>query len=250
MRQGRRRRVRNVASAEGPGNKLLALSLFIMLLAFFIVLNAISTFEEEKVEPIVASLEAAFASKVTASEDVQPSVTKSKQHSINEGNSIERIEALFRSRIPAKNIDKNEHLGTMQVTMTLEEFENIVSGLSQGRQFGEERTSEQAEVFLATLVSLLRSDQLGTPYHMDIIVNIAEKPSFLQNSDPQKMADVMRQASLLTTRIEQYGLSAKLMTIGLQKGDDKTVDLLFRPYVPFDPLVPGSIDVEAGTNYE
>lgn len=235
MQRGRRRRVRS-SYQESSSGKLMALSLFIMLLAFFIVLNTLSSYEDAKVTPIFESLEAAFASKITEDNDLRPSVTKDREHSINEGSTLDRIQALFRSRIPSKNIDRSKHKGTMQVVMSLELFEQSVMNLSEGRQFGDHDDSGGGALFLPSLVALLRSNQLGTPYHMDIALNISGKPAFLQNNEPQKLSLVMKRASTFTNRIEQAGLPPKLMTIGLQEGKEDTVEILFRPYIPFSPL--------------
>jgi hypothetical protein len=242
----RRRRIAEV-QVRSTSSRVMALSLFIMLLAFFIVLNALSTYEEAKVKPIFESLEAAFASRVDAEGDLRPSVTKSKEHSINEGNTVDRLHALFRSRIPAKDIVKSQHRGTMQVIMGIDEFELIVMSLSEGRKFGEKQESGAGGLFLPTLVALLRSDQLKTPYHMDIVLNLNNKPAYMQNSEPKKLGLSMKRMSSFSKRIEEAGLPSKLITIGMQEGKEDTIELLFKPHIPFSPV---NSDYEVGTTNE
>ena len=59
-----RRRRGSAGTAKSVSSQLLGLSLFIMLLAFFIVLNAISNFEESKIKPVMANLSHTFAANM------------------------------------------------------------------------------------------------------------------------------------------------------------------------------------------
>ena len=76
MRHNRRRRIED--SGSGKSVQLLSLALFIMLLAFFIVLNAVSTFEPNKVEPIIGSLESTFSTSTSQVAQRRPSVRPSE----------------------------------------------------------------------------------------------------------------------------------------------------------------------------
>ena len=73
-----RRRKISGDSGGSSGGQLLAMSLFIMLLAFFIVLNAISNYENSKVKPVLQSIELTFASKITEEGNDKPYVAASE----------------------------------------------------------------------------------------------------------------------------------------------------------------------------
>jgi len=237
MDRGRRRIERG--ERKSLATQYLSLSLFIMLLAFFIVLNAISQYEEEKVNTVVESLEGAFSSKITQKEDFQPSVTASPEHSVGEGNTPERLEALFKSRIPHNKIIKNDLTGTLHVFVKWEEFKKAVMKLGQQTaNAGGNKAQETSSTafFLPSLVALLRADQMSVPYHMDILLNVGDKPAWLQNQEPQKLARIMKEIGVVAVQLEHTGLPAKLMSAGLKKGKEGLAELYFRPHIPFNPL--------------
>ena len=73
-------------------NQFLGLSLFIMLLSFFIILNAISSFEITKTQPILNSLSMTFASKQT-DQQIIPGKVVSQSSQKMEGSALDKIEA-------------------------------------------------------------------------------------------------------------------------------------------------------------
>ena len=90
----RRRRSISQSSSSGIGDKLPGLSLFVMLLAFFMILNSMSSYEKQKMENIMQSLDDTFASKITETGNDKPSITKSSDKQLGEGDTLEKIEAL------------------------------------------------------------------------------------------------------------------------------------------------------------
>lgn len=237
--QFRRRKVNAAPPQQSGGGQVLALSLFIMLLAFFIVLNAISSFEQTKVRPIMQSLEYAFATKLIDQEAPQPSVTKSPEKAQNEGDTLERLKALFSSQIPGSDPRVNRSRGVMHLTVSYEEFETAVFSIGQAVDASAEQAAGFSGNFLPMLVALLRNDSVGVPYRMDIMLNLPENPAHLQNQDPEQVAMAMRGLSMLAQKLEDAGLAQKLLSVGLQKGKSGTVDLFFRPHIPFNPLGQG-----------
>ncbi len=230
MRQ-RRRRVIIQDPPKSIGGSLLGLSLFVMLLAFFMILNSMSSFEEQKTADIMRSIDDTFASKITQEGNEKPAITQSAEKNLHEGDTMERIDSLFKSQIPGYKVVKNKQRGMMQVQVTREDFEKAVKGLKNGEGGG----SGFSAAFLPTLVSLMRTDMRGTPYRMEITYFTDENPARVQNQKPQRMAGLIRDIAAVAGDIEKAGLQAKLMTIGLQKGDPDMVDLVFQRHVPFDP---------------
>ena len=227
----------NSDSSKGS-SQLLSLSLFIMLLAFFIVLNAYSSYEDVRVKPIMESLESSFSSRIDQLDDLKPSVTPSEQYSYNEGDTIERLEALFKSQISGVEIKVNQREGTMLVSLKWADFKSAL--LSQTTINGTFINSEGEQLdeikFLPLLVSLIRSDQLGTPYHMDVTLNIGVSPAELQNDSPQNLNLFIEEVSSVVDRLEKMGVPNKLITSGLSGGNTETVELFFRTHIPFNPF--------------
>ena len=225
--RGRRRTIRE-DNSKSLGSQIPGLSMFVILLAFFIVLNSISTIKEDKVKPLMESIDQAFASKVNQSEDWQPSTAPDEQKGAGEGRLIDRMEAMFSARIAGIETQKDESTGTLLMRMKYNDFSAAVTGESAD-------PAEQA-AFMRTLVSMMRSEAAGQPYRMDIFLQVGENPAELQSEQPQKMAVLMRDMGTLAQQLEKSGLPQKLMTIGMEQGQENMIELLFRPHVPYNPL--------------
>jgi len=212
----------------------MGLSLFVRLLAFFIVLNAVSRYEEEKLRPVMQSLDSAFTLRYTPSEsDMGPSLTDANESAAKEGGALERLKALFTAQIPGHEIVLNRRKGVMQVSVPLGEFEAAVMALATA---DDDRKPEGFKKnFLPMLVALLKTQEAGMPYRMDILLNVAENPAGMQNRQPHKLGEAMERMAAIAIKIESAGLPVKQMSVGLQKGREGTVELLFRRYEPFNP---------------
>jgi len=123
MRYRRRRRIQSDPAPSATG-QMMNLSLFIMLLAFFIVLNAISTFEENKAAKVRRSVEDSFSVKITRDNEA-PSVTQGKAKSINEGNSFDRVEALFKSQFSGVKPSKDLSRGVMMIDLPYDQPRDV-----------------------------------------------------------------------------------------------------------------------------
>lgn len=115
------------------GSTLLALSLFIILLAFFIVLNAISTYSEPKVEDAFESLDTAFSVQLTPKEFEQVTADERQQDDTKgEGDSMEDMEELLQSILPGLDVnltDDDSGGKVMAVRMKKDRFESLTAQL-------------------------------------------------------------------------------------------------------------------------
>lgn len=233
MRLNRRRR--NEPPPAQNGLQLLTLSLFIMLLAFFIVLNALSSFEEVKVKPIIDSVSSAFSGEVQRV-DKAPSVTPNPENSVNEGETVERLDALFTAEIATFDATKSVRTGIMNVVLSKEDFAKAMKASGQEDLTKVQNVSGLKTYFLPTLVSVLQSDRQGRPYRMDIVFHTKDNPSLLQNSDPAVLRAAMRDVAVYANILEKSGMPENLIGIAVEKGDPATVALFFRPHVPYSPV--------------
>ena len=125
-----KRRRRNETSNSARTGQLMNLSLFIMLLAFFIVLNALSSYQENRVENVVDSVQHAFAKDVRQ-EDFNPSIMPDPANSVNEGDTLERINALFQAQIRSYDKTMSSDRGIMLVKLPFEKFVQSVMAVGQ-----------------------------------------------------------------------------------------------------------------------
>lgn len=223
-------------------NEYLGLSLFVMLLSFFIILNSMSEFEDTKAIPILNSLDRAFSRtgeerKEEAHSPVVSTATKS-----GEGNTIDKIEGFFNARIKGFKVVKNRLGSEMTIFLPVKEFEKALDETDQALFLG---TEEQALAgfegapFLDTLVSLINSEDTKQPYRMDMILNAGESAGILHNNSPQELSAATNQISDYARRLERAGLPVNFMSIGLGAGDEDIIELTFRPYIPV--IIPAGI---------
>tara|TARA_B100000214_G_C23855196_1_gene575337 strand:+ start:128 stop:820 length:693 start_codon:yes stop_codon:yes gene_type:complete len=227
-------------------NEYLGLSLFIMLLSFFIILNALSDFEETKADPIVSSLNMAFSAGAVDKNEPAPSVISAEETSMNEGTTLDKIEGLFNAPVKNFKITKNR-LGTeMYISLTREEFEKALGAKGQETFLQDSGSNPlMEEPFLNMLVDLMNTAQTNAPYHMDIVLNLGANPSVMRNEAPEKLNASMKTVSGYSELLEGQGLPIRFISVGVGAGAPDMVDLLFRPYKSLD--VSGSIvDGERG----
>ncbi|HPF78312.1 MAG TPA: hypothetical protein PLF01_03370 [Alphaproteobacteria bacterium] len=230
----RRRRNRTQTSGADAG-QMLNLSLFIMLLAFFIVLNSLSSYEELKTEQVRRSVELAFAKDPKIQPD-QSSARKDPAQALKEGHTFDRIDALFESEIMSFEATSSKSLGIMMVRVPYEKFSKAIMATGQKDLLQyPSRKAVRGNFFLPTLVSILRRNIDGAPTRMEIMVHTEENPAMLQNQQPKKMMEVMSKVGVFSQRLEKQGMPEKLLNIGVSKGDPEYIDLVFRKYIPFSP---------------
>lgn len=240
MRGRNRRRRNDTSSSLSNARQMMNLSLFIMLLAFFIVLNSMSSYEEIKSEQVRRSLNMAF-SKEEFSEVEIKSTTQDLAQAIREGHVFDRLDALFQSQISAFSKISSKRRGVMMVELDLEEFTTAILKVGQ-KDFMRypSRKDVRGNFFLPTLVSIIRSDMMDMPIRMEILINSDQNPAELQNQLPVQMDRTINLGSALTERLESQGMPTNLINIGVKEGDPKKVTLAFRKHTPF------SLDAKEG----
>jgi flagellar motor protein MotB len=212
-------------------NQFLGLSMFIMLLSFFIILNAVSDFDPKKAAPVLNSLSTAFSVEDEMLVDIADK--PSDRDSDAQGTTLDKIQGLFESHISGQEAKQNR-LGTvLRIRMPFEEFEREVSSsLSRSAQSNPALATGTKGFFLSTLVSLVDTKGGNDPYKMDMVVfSSAQQQSDDAKPLAKKIADI-------ASKIERAGLPRKMLSSGLSEetGDNAKgmVDLYFRPYHPFD----------------
>lgn len=233
----RRRKISTDDRQTGVGSQILGLSLFVMLLAFFIVLNAISSYEDVKSKPIVQGVSQAFSTKALPDTQYKSSAVESSQMGAGEGDTVEQLDRLFRGQIKSVDILTNRQTGVIVIDVSRADFEAALNELGH-----KDQSTKFGKNFLQTLASVLRSDQRSMPYRMDIMYHVDGNPGRLQNTDPQTISGSIAAVAAAAQLIEKAGLPTKLMSIGLQQGKPDRVELFFQPFDRFTPPATGGKD--------
>lgn len=205
--------------------RFLTLSLFVVLLSFFIVLNSMSTFENRKAQIVANKVSEAFTRKVAALDASDPDASSKFDDSLMAGTTLDRIEGVFTEQIAGLKAVQNR-LGTiMYIEMTTKQFEQFLSNASVP-QIG----ALSQYNLIKTLVTLMDA-QNTAPYRMDIVLNTVFDPAKVYHEDPLKLSSLLRRASGYADQLETLGLPSRLVTSGVRSGQDGMVSLIFRRYV-------------------
>lgn len=223
-------------------NEYLGLSLFIMLLSFFLILNSISSFQMSKSQPILNSLSITFSAapeeKIENSDDNQ---TNSK--SLQKGTTLDQISGLLNGQITGVESRQNR-LGTMMfVKMPFKEFQrSMQASLIIPDEDTPDRTLSETEPkdFLPLLVSLIETEK-NMPLRMDMILNVSENPSVMRAQTPERFAALNRAVTEISGLLEQAGMPPKQMSAGIGQGEEGMIELLFRRHEPFH--IPDNVEV-------
>lgn len=216
------------------GNQYLGLSLFIMLLAFFVILNNISEFEDASSNKIINSLSLAFSGNPIGEEDL-PSVKHSELIEFREGDVLDDIEGFFKAHLKSFQIRRNR-LGTeMAVQISLEEFEEMITGAD----------AEKERAFLLTLVSLLDSAETDLPYALDIRISLSKDVLELPQDDKKRVIfTAAKQVAVWSGIVEKSGMPKRYLSAGIEYDQPDQVTLYFRQYQPF--MLAQSADENSG----
>ena len=216
-------------------NQFLSLALFLMLLSFFIVMNALSTFEDSKSKPVVSSVVAAFSTQIINKDREKsataPEVTTPDDDTIGQGDTLESLEGLFDAHVSGFEVARNRFGTVMHVRTSVGSFENAIDMI--GVDYDTVPVGERGS-FAQTMVAILRSEKKKQPYRVDLILNIPEDSALFQKESPDDFIKSLKRVSDFAETLEKAGLPRKMISAGLGQGEVGFIDLYFYRYKPFD----------------
>lgn len=205
-------------------SQLMGLSLFIMMLAFFIVLNAISSFHEQKVDPVMKSVSGTFGGENDADIiTVEAPVTSGNKE--GEGSALEKIEALFKTNIAGIKADINEATGTMHLQVPFDEFYDLAVNNGSGNNQNE----KTKQLFTVSLSSLMKARDYGLGYRVDLLVGIGQNPAKAKVESPSYMQEISRQMGKIALSLNKSGIDNSAISVGIHHGIADMIDVYFKP---------------------
>jgi hypothetical protein len=193
-------------AAQQPGqrqsnsNIVALLSLKILLLAFFILLNALSSFEEERRAAVVDSVREAFQGLLPAERNVR---SDPAANDIFEGseNVIETLNQLFGDKLPLVERPDSSAALTLQVDLAVSEL---------FADQGSDLQPEGAETLrlIAGVLTDPRFARLG--YRVDVLYGLGGRGSGIEGNQA-----ALQRAGALVRDLEQQGLPSPRLSAGL-----------------------------------
>lgn len=216
-------------------NQFLALSLFLMLLSFFIVMNAVSGYEETKTQPVMRSLSLAFSSKENT-EDFGPSDEPTIMMNIGTGDTLSKVKGLFQGHISNIQATKNR-LGTvMHIRVPVLSFKRAIEMPSLSNSDQARLSNIDQGSFLQTLITLLRAEDNDMPYRADMILEASYSPDNIPQESLGQAGNDLKLVAGFASRLEEYGMPKQYLSAGLMKGERGYISLYFRSYAPYSPV--------------
>lgn len=207
-------------------NDYLQLSLFILLLSFFIILNGISGYDDSRSRVVIDSLDVAFSSGIIGENERQEVVEQvAPTPKEGAGHVFTQIDALFRAQLTDFDAGIDTGRDEMVVRTDLDDFRAALDYIEDGlrrEDAGEDVVAAQP-LLLDNLVSQLRSAQSGKPYRMNLTLLV---PDF---EDDQRRGLAQESAATLMTQFIFAGLPAELLSVAVKKGVQGRLVIQFQP---------------------
>lgn len=200
-------------TARGPNTSALFLSLFLLVLAFFILLVTISTLEEVKTKSVMDSLTSTFTSIVPPSTD--PTRFKSKEGDLVAGQQYqETVTDIFAAALQVAKI-KVVHPGRlMQVRIPASTL------------FAEGEARIQANQFelLDRIVAAASGRPPGLRFDLEFVIGSRTRED---GGLPQSQTLELARAGAFAREMSERGLPPDSIAIGIEPGDPNDVTMWF-----------------------
>lgn len=199
---------------SGDTNQLTTLSLFLMLLAFFIVLNVNSNYEVSRSVPVLQSIERTFSPKVVGYEEKENSATESQQKVTGQANAIDQLQATFKAEIPGLKVTVKKDLDLMSTTISRLKFRNMILEKSPA-------ISRIREI----LNRFIESDK---GYVMDMVFYFEQDPAKESFDSPENYKNFLKEVQRYIPLLQEAGFDRRTISLSFFKGNVDDVTLMFK----------------------
>lgn len=201
----------NPPGGEGDGSSGLIqyLAVFILLLGFFILMNALSRFEEAKVGDVLESVEAAFA-RGEGAED--PSGDRFRAGSLAEAaTAVRELGELILAEIPLAKLAPASDGRTLVLEMPATEL--LLDGS------GQQTVREDRVALLSRVAGILLPRAGGVQVRLEALL--------AAEGDPDARIGQIDGAGAIARGLVHHGAPAGALTVGMEAGPSGRLRLLF-----------------------
>jgi len=162
------------SAGSDTGTPFMTLSLFILLLAFFVVLNLHSQVDIQRVQPVLKSLERQFARQIQG-EIVDPTETADLSE-YGSGRAIDLVEAAFQAAAVSFTLRQLDGDDSFVVILSRRDFEQALSQALYGAEVqGEARPGniyERHARLFTQLSIMLQPQEQALQYQMSVMAHV------------------------------------------------------------------------------
>jgi hypothetical protein len=205
------------APADGPNEDptvVIFLGLYLLLLAFFILLNTISTFDDEKSEQAKDSVGVAFS-------EILPPALRAEEELVSKGAVLElnsyqgQVQAALATILKLVETTSIGE-GQLRVSTSVEQLFD-----EQGETF-----NEDAIAFMDKISRVLRREQSGVRREVEIILGVGD---ILPDKVDAGSSLPLRQVSMFLHQLVERDVPPELISIGLSPGSEGGILMFFNP---------------------
>ena len=210
-------------SPPANGAVALFLALYLLLLAFFILLNTISTFEEVKTREVQESLSSAFAAILPPTTSLQ-TVTSIEGPTVSAQETQDKLGHLFETAIKVVRVEVIQPGKLMEVSMHVDQLFDTNSILIRERQAD----------FMRQLAEVLADEEGYASYEMEMVMGsqIEDKGTIQIENNLQ-----IAQAGSFARELIDVGAPEDHFFVGIDPGADPFI-VTFRFFWNFGPKEP------------
>ncbi len=207
------RAVRRDRAQLGGSNIVLLLSLNLILLAFFILLNALSEYEVNRTQAVLESVNRAFSGELKPSESTE-AADASQGILPNAEDMMREVGSMFEAIIPSSRNTQTRRARSVRIELA------ATSLFKPGKV----RLRRDRKVLIRRLVKILTRKHAGDlSYRLEVLHGIRQQAGAL----PSRSLEV-RRASELAYRLEDADLPPDVLSIGVIPGRPGTVHFVLR----------------------
>lgn len=186
------------------------LSLFLLLLAFFVFLNSISSFEKNKSYDVAKSVRANFANFAGKGDNIDL-IGKVKNDKIN-ANTVKILENTFNFVVPTIAVKQHHQSDNIEFKIPLKSLFVVSSGLP----------TKKAKVILNEIGGVLKLKGDKQPIKLEIFMGYRFLSSGLKLDE-----EVKSKVTFLVDALLQSGAPKGLFSIGLEPGNKEEIRFRF-----------------------
>ena len=186
------------------------LSLFLLLLAFFVFLNSISSFEKNKSYDVAKSVRANFANLAGKGDNIDL-IGKVKNDKIN-ANTVKILENTFNFVVPTIAVKQHHQADNIEFKIPLKSLFVLSSGL----------LTKKAKVILNEIGGVLKLKGDKQPIKLEIFMGYRFLSSGLKLDE-----EVKSKVTFLVDALLQSGAPKGLFSIGLEPGNKEEIRFRF-----------------------
>lgn len=200
--------------SSGANGNVVLISLYLLLLAFFILLNSMAKLEESRIEEAMGSVKAEFRPKLAIA-DAGPSVLNHNGLSPPVDNFHTEVKQFFEDSLPVDHIDPTQRGDIISFAIPIDDLfrPDQVVPRPRGRSF------------LDSMAGSLKRVRPGLRAEVEMVLGTGTS---LPSGDENTGSFEMRRASSLAHALRRRGVAAAAMRTGLISGDPGQISFIFR----------------------